>query len=193
MKISIPDIMATDLTPHLWRVSEPWALEYMQATTGQHYKLCAYLAGLFPGRPIVDAGTAEGTSAIAFASRGNPVTTCDVGDRRRWDLSGLPITFHGCGLNDPPIRKAALESPLIMIDIDHHSIEERRFCDWLSEIGWRGIVLVDDICDPGSPHPMRLWWDSIDLPKHDITKWCHWSGSGLIDYGIGLEIEVPSC
>lgn len=192
MKIRIADVMATDLSALVDRVTEDWAVDFLTKPVGEQYKLCAYLARLFPGRLIVEGGTAEGTSAIAFASAGNPVVTCDPVDRRRWDFEGLSVDYRQCGINDPQIREASRSAAIVLLDADHFAVEERRFYNWLKSIDWRGLLVIDDICNPGSRHPMRRFWESIELPKHELTTWCHHSGTGLVDFGMNVEIEDPT-
>ena len=44
---------------------------------------------------------------------------------------------------------------------------------------WNGIMIADDI---HLNKPMKKWWKLIDNKyKYDITRFGHWSGTGLIN------------
>ena len=69
-----------------------------------------------------------------------------------------------------------------MIDIDHYETIERQIIDKLNECGFSGIILLDDIHHPQLDmyEAMQKLWKGINLPKFDITKYAHSSGTGLI-------------
>ena len=72
-----------------------------------------------------------------------------------------------------------LSCPLIFLDVDpHNGVMEYDFYKYLKSIGYKGIVLWDDIFL--SP-PMREFWNKIPSDeKRDLSQWGHFSGTGLI-------------
>lgn len=193
MKISLEKVCKYDLSNVLDRVYKGWSSEAYTLEKTYPYKFYSYLADQYTNSLILDLGTSEGASAIATAAhaleRNNYVITVDIEDKRLFNLVGLPISFIKIGANDPIIKWLIPQAKLILLDIDHRGIEERKFYDTLLEIGWKGILVVDDICLPEANHPMRGFWESIKEPKYDLTKWCHWSGTGLVDLLGNVIIE----
>jgi GT2 family glycosyltransferase len=145
----------------------------------EHYRLIALLSCLFDQGTIFDVGTNKGYSAVALGYNPyNQVISYDLEDCR--ELGALDaltnIEFQiGDVLQDDRLATARL----VMLDTNHDGSFERIFLDHLMEIGFKGLLFLDDI---HLNDAMRVFWDEIDLPKADLTQLGHWSGSGLVDF-----------
>ena len=129
---------------------------------------------------LVDIGTFVGFSAHALSCGGQHVArviTYDVVDcipREQPFDARVERRIGDCvrDLHD------FIGAPLIVLDVDpHDGRQEQRIVDALRENGYRGIVLCDDI---HLNDDMRRWWSGIGLKKLDVTRYGHWSGSGII-------------
>ena len=77
-----------------------------------------------------------------------------------------------------------------MIDIDHFEIIETKIIKKLEELGFSGIILLDDIHHPQENLniAMQRLWNSIEHKKYDITRYGHVSGTGLIIMNSDIEV-----
>ena len=69
------------------------------------------------------------------------------------------------------------DTDFIMIDIDHMANTERLIMQRLRDLGYKGLVMLDDI---GLNDEMKSFWAEIPEKKIDISKYAHWSLSGLV-------------
>ena len=161
--------------------------KHLNSNSGmEHHKLLAYLSTLFNNILIADIGTRTGNSALAISHNvNNNVDSYDI----MTTVGGIDkdnLSFH-CKdiLEDPKI----LEYSLISLDVDPHDAKQESSClKYLEDNSWKGILILDDI-GPDWPH-MNNYWNSIELPKWDITKYGHASGTGLVDFSGNLELEM---
>ena len=79
---------------------------------------------------------------------------------------------------------------IVMIDIDHLEVIERQIINRLDELGFSGIILLDDIHHPVPKcrDAMQKLWNSLDYKKYDVTKYGHWSGTGIVQFGNKFNI-----
>jgi hypothetical protein len=143
--------------------------------TGEHYDLLSTLSHQYKNVKIYDIGTYKGLSAIALSSNSeNFIVSYDIGYFIKVKQPSNVEFRIGNFYND----KDMLNSPLIIFDIDpHDGIQERVFVDNLTNVGYKGTVLFDDIhLNEG----MKQFWNSITQEKHDYTQQGHWSGTGLV-------------
>lgn len=149
----------------------------------EHYKLLASLsAQCDTGATIYDIGTHVGFSALAMAYNDNvKVVSYDLTDHF-WkkdaltakDVPNVDIQFRNCLEDIDEIAK----SPLVFLDVDpHDGIQEREILSALEAAGFRGILVCDDI---HQNKEMAEWWASVDHKKYDVTRFGHWSGTGII-------------
>ena len=114
-----------------------------------------------------------------------------IGDCIENNWMGMPIWDAHHYVGEPPKtdKEIFLSSELIFMDIDPHTgMQEDKVLNFLISNNWKGILVCDDIGlgrEPGkeNAHPaMRDWWNSIDLPKYDISKnyFAAGTGSGII-------------
>lgn len=145
----------------------------------EHYRLIALLSSLFDQGTIFDVGTNKGYSAVALAYNPfNQVISYDLVDCREL---GAPealgnIEFH---IGDVCEDTRLAEAQLVMLDTYHDGSFERHFYAHLKQIGFRGLLFLDDI---HLNEAMEKFWEDIDLPKEDLSDMGHWSGSGLVDF-----------
>lgn len=161
---------------------EPHFSQFLVYDVGkEHYKLLSYIVKNYLNKDdlIIDIGTFIGLSALALSCNGNRVVSYDVKDNIPDDkltiknIDNIEYIIGDC-LDD---KELLLKSKLIMLDIDHSGIEEEKILNMLRENNYKGIVIMDDI---NIFEPMKQLWDSIKEKKYELTKYGHWSGTGII-------------
>ena len=60
--------------------------------------------------------------------------------------------------------------------------------DYLVNIGWEGLLLLDDIMFEQYPVMQKMWYD-LPYEKYDMTPVGHYSGTGLLNIGNKFELE----
>jgi hypothetical protein len=147
----------------------------------EHYKLIAYISSLFNDATIFDVGTNLGYSALALSYNStNIIVSYDIVKSRE--------LYHSEELHNIDFRigdvlqdKRLLQAQLIMLDTFHDGVFEKKFYEFLKKEKYKGLLFLDDI---HLNEPMKKFWDSISEPKEDLTDVGHWSGSGLVDFGL---------
>jgi hypothetical protein len=158
----------------------------------EHYRLIALLSSFFDKGMIFDVGTNKGYSAVALSYNPfNQVISYDLVDCREL---GAPeaLTNIEFQVGDVCQDDRLADAKLVMLDTNHDGGFERRFYGHLKQIGFKGLLFLDDI---HLNEAMQAFWADIDLPKADITDLGHWSGSGLVDFssnGKQLTIKAPA-
>ena len=174
-----------------------------------YYAILSHLSTYFNNSVIVDLGTHRGESAAALAyNKSNKVYTYDISHReeaadifKKEEFQNIKYILGNCiednwsgmamleGVLPKSDKEIFLSSELIFMDIDPHTgVQEDKVLNFLISNNWKGILVCDDIGlgrEPGkeNAHPaMRDWWNSIDLPKYDISKnyFAAGTGSGII-------------
>ena len=154
---------------------------------GEHYKLLTNICKLIDNITIIDAGTHNGHSCLALAqNKTNKVITYDIMDKSFDFFKEYNIEFRKLDINkETPENIKSAE--IILLDVDpHDGVQEKKFTDYLKEIGYEGYVLCDDIyLNDG----MKTWWNSLEVKKYDLTDIGHFSGTGLLVYSREFEIN----
>lgn len=148
----------------------------------EHYKLLAYLAKTLKCTKFVDIGTYVGLSALALSTDASKtVVTIDIrdylpgtGDSIR-TKNNIKCMISSNYLNN--LKDIIANCEFILIDIDHNGINEQNILNKLREIKYKGIVMLDDI---NLNQAMKTFFDNIPEKKIEITKYGHWSGTGLV-------------
>ncbi len=179
----------------------------------EQYRLLAYLSTLLDNETILDVGTFEGGSALALSkNKTNNVVSIDVNYQVNRDIDLDNILFlEGDILNDEEeiieidrnFRSGSLpkdygkelidKSKLILYDTVHNGIVEKQFHDYLVESNWSGICIWDDIKFRSNGNirtGMVDFWDSIKNEKEDVTKYAHWTGTGMVWYNQDKDINL---
>ncbi len=164
---------------------KPTHSKYFVDVSGrEHYRLLAYLSEiLFPysGKPYIDIGTYLGFSALALSKHpSSSVVTYDIIDcipdtgKTMKSVDRIEHRITDC-LNEVD---TLLNSDLISMDVDpHDGIQETEMFNALKDAGYKGLLVLDDIhINKG----MTKFWESIELLKYDVTKYGHYTGTGLV-------------
>ena len=145
---------------------------YVNDAGVEHYRLLKHMAkGL---DLVVDVGTYWGLSAMALSSA-KRVESFDIADHKKDLKFPTNINFN----SEPVLSKLDLlkKADMILLDTFHNGGFEKVFYDTLVEIGYEGILLLDDI---HLNKPMEEFWSSIDQRKEDITHLGHYTGTGMV-------------
>jgi len=154
----------------------------------QEYRLYSYLSTLFNNITILDIGTFNGRSAVSLShNESNKVISYnindDIKDVHHKIYTKSNIEFRIKNVLDDLDKEFLKDVKIVLIDIDHFYTIEKMMIDKLKELGYDGIILIDDIIHPSPKEfeAMQKLWNEIEDEKYDITKYGHWSGTGLIN------------
>ena len=161
----------------------------------QEYRLYSYLSTLFNDIKILDIGTYNGRSAVALShNENNKVISYNIND----DIKDLHhkiynksnIEFRIKNILDDLDKEFLKDVKIVLIDIDHFYTIEKMIIDKLKELDYDGIILLDDIIHPSQKEfeAMQKLWNEIQDEKYNITKYGHWSGTGLINLSKNIKI-----
>jgi len=159
------------------------------------YRLYSYLTTFFNNIVILDIGTYTGRSAMALSHNPtNKVISYDIGkyfEDTHKIHSKQNITFKVKNVMDDLNNDLISKTKIIMIDIDHFGKTERIILDKLKELNYSGIVLLDDIYHPKPRFNWRMkkLWNNITEEKYDMTKYGHFSGTGLVVFNSEFDFK----
>jgi len=163
--------------------------EYYDLKSGQQeYRLYSYLTTFFNNITILDIGTYTGRSAIALSyNETNKVISYNIvdqiGDNNHKIYSKKNITFKVKDVLEDLNEEFIKNVKIVMIDIDHNGFTEKIIIDRLKELNFSGLIILDDITklpDPVLNERMANLWNGIHDRKYDVTKYGHWSGTGIV-------------
>jgi hypothetical protein len=152
---------------------------YFTSRSGaEHYRLLSHISLNNNNITILDIGTLKGCSALAFGvNKTNTVYSFNLGNEL--DLNTKPDNIHF--LIDDILKEEyqdlILKSKYIMLDTFHDGVFETLFLNHLTNINYKGFLLLDDI---NLNLDMINFWSKIDLEKFDITNIGHATGTGLV-------------
>lgn len=160
----------------------------------EHYKLLAHLSAQCSSF-VVDIGTYLGFSALAFAQNPNvKVVSYDIVPDHQANLPKLPnITYKVADCTLPSEMDLIAKAPIILLDIDpHDGIQERDIFTQLEIAGFRGILVLDDIYVNNA---MKGFWDWIpeNYKKYDVTRFGHFSGTGIVVFDENTYDVIIDC
>lgn len=189
------DMEKIDLSP-FYRYIE-WnhdQLKFFSMSPGEnHCKLLAYLSSqLSSNSKVADLGTYCGGSAIALAFNPNvQVLTYDIDDYLPDDKITCKNLTNIRFIRDNCIRRISdyLDASIVFLDTaPHDGQQESEILGKLMCSRFRGLLICDDIFYSDS---MKSWWNSVQLKKYDVTRYGHYSGTGIIvfdqDY---IDVEI---
>ncbi len=142
------------------------------------YKLYSYIAEKINNSIILDIGSYLGNSAIALSkNRSNTVISYDIEDTGVKNIEKENIIWKIMNFMEDNIDYSNVK--IILIDIEpHNGIEELKMIEFLKDIGWKGILLLDDI---HLNKDMDNFWRSLEFKnKLDVTSVGHYTGTGMI-------------
>jgi hypothetical protein len=145
-----------------------------------YYKLLMYISNMFSNIKIMDAGTFEGGSCLAFAqNKKNTVWTYDIIERNLPFLNDYKnvksFTKNAFSETDDVLHSF----DIIMVDTTHNGIEETEFINRLQDIDWSGYVICDDITSQWHPG-MVHFWNRVQQNKFDVSEIGGPNGTGII-------------
>jgi predicted O-methyltransferase YrrM len=156
---------------------------FFEKSGKEHYRLLAYISSLYNNTNIIDIGTYKGFSALALSkNKNNKIHSYDISSEI--EIEYLKNHTDLCNNIEFKIEnilseeKLILSSPFIMLDTAHDGVFENIFINFLIEINWNGLLLLDDIHEYPALTEM---WNKVQFEKYDLTNKGHWSGTGLIN------------
>lgn len=182
IRLNKETINSIDLQPlHKFLVGSVARQYFLEQAGVEHYKLLGYLSTLFSGVQLVDVGTYQAASAVALAHNpDNKVLSYDIDQSTVWFQAQLPNIEYRLTNILFGQDTVLINTPLIFLDTAHTGEFEKLFYDKLCSVGYKGILVADDI---HLNDPMKAWWASIQQPKYDVTKYGHHSGTGVVLFG----------
>jgi predicted O-methyltransferase YrrM len=175
--------------------------KFLAVQSGEHYKLLAAIASKFVRGRFYDVGTYLGHSALALAHRsgelGNRVVTYDIEDCFAKPEASAIKSHPGIELRIKDalldVAEIAANADVVLLDVTpHDGKQERVFIAELVRLGFKGVLLLDDIhLNP----EMTALWQWVPAPrKVDLTDVGHWSGTGVaaFDPEGTLDLELVS-
>lgn len=153
---------------------------YSKKSGEEHYRLLSYISLKNDNIIILDVGTFLGCSALAFSvNKNNKIYTFDIKNNFNLKERQRNVIYIIDDVTKSDYKEVVSSSKIILLDTFHDGIFERKFVDYLEEIGWVGFLLLDDIhLNP----QMKSFWDSIKQEKNDITRIGHVTGTGLVEF-----------
>jgi hypothetical protein len=172
--------------------------DYYELPSGQQeYRLYSYLTTFFNNCKILDIGTLDGRSAIAFShNQFNKVISYDIVDHIKDPDHKIytknNVEFRLNDVMDDLTSEFIQDVKIIMIDIDHLETIEEKILKKLQELNYSGIILLDDIHHPDlvMRNAMERLWSRIPYEKFDITDFAHWSGTGLVLMNTDVQVDI---
>ena len=179
----------------------------------EQYRLLSYLSTLLDGETILDVGSFQGGSAIALShNKNNNVISVDINyqiDKKIKLPNVMFLEGNILNLKEELIKykdgfrdyssgfeygeEIIHKSKLILYDTVHNGIVERQFHDYLIKSNWSGVCIWDDTKYKSNGNirkGMSVFWDSIKNEKEDVTKYAHWTGTGIVWYNQDKDINL---
>lgn len=170
---------------------------FMENAGKEHYKLLAYLSKYYHDDDLIDLGTYRGLSALSMAyNPNNRVHTFDIGkftvnnsdEEKPEDCNNANFIIDNILENPNKYNGLLKNAKLICLDVDpHDGIKEPQFMDIIVKSGFKGIIVCDDI---NLNKHMHNWWNNVSLPKYDVSKYGHWSGTGIISTDPNINVML---
>ena len=144
----------------------------------EHYRLLTHISNKFDDSIFIDIGTLKGSSALAL-SKNKTNTVYSFNLREELQLKQKPenVKFIVDHVMNPEYTEILLKSKLILLDTFHDGTFENTFYDYLKNINYQGVLLLDDI---KLNNAMITFWNSIDKQKFDISSIGHITGTGIV-------------
>jgi len=163
----------------------------------QEYHLYSYLSTLFNNTTILDIGTHTGRSAVALShNESNKVISYNIIDDIQNPTHKIytksNIEFRVKDVLEDLTKDFLSNVRLIILDIDHFETMETKIIQKLDELQFSGILILDDI---HHPHPimrdcMQRLWNKLPYRKMDITKYAHFSGTGIVFMNTDIQLTL---
>lgn len=151
---------------------------FTSPSSTEHYRLLSHLSNNISNSILIDVGTLKGSSALALSvNQTNTVYSFNLSNELELDLLPNNINFIIDDIINEKYKPIILESKIILLDTFHDGTFEKTFYDYLKEIDYKGILLLDDI---KLNNEMVQFWNSITEDKSDISYIGHITGTGIV-------------
>jgi len=162
----------------------------------EHFRLLAYLSTQFHNTNIINIRTNGGYEALALShNETNTVFSFGPTDQlANTTIEDRPnIHFITEDILDTQFqlkwRQTILSSAFIFVDIEpHNGTVEHDLYLYLSDIGYRGFVIYDDIWYFKSMRN-QLWYKIPESQRFDLTEVGHWSGTGIVNFNENIQFD----
>lgn len=154
--------------------------KYLLSPT-EHYRILVYLSSLVNNVHILDVGTHNGASALALAqNKSNHIWSYDIEAQNIPFKREVPnISFMTRDMFEID-RQVITMASFILLDVSPHNGEmESRFLQMLIDAKYQGLLVCDDI---SLNEEMSKFWESIPKYKLDVSKYGHFSGTGIVNF-----------
>lgn len=151
---------------------------YKRFSSFEHYRLLKYLSKNLDNETFLDIGTLKGCSSLALSyNKSNNVISFNV--TNQLDLNYYPenIEYLIDNVLNEKYVDLIIQSKIILLDTNHDGIFEQQLFNRLEEVGFKGILILDDIY---LNKQMKSFWQNIKKDKLDITHIGHVSGTGVV-------------
>jgi hypothetical protein len=162
----------------------------------EHFRFLAYLSSLYSNSTIVNIHTNGGYEALALSyGESNTVYSFDIHDRitnpklrERTNIQWITENIL-----DPVVRETwrsvLLNAAFIFVDIEPHDGHvEYNLYEYLTEIGYRGFVVFDDIWYFKTMRN-NFWYKIPETQRYDATEIAHWSGCGIVSFNEDIRFD----
>lgn len=167
-----------DMTLSNYINSDEYRKYFNDFSSKEHYRLLTYLSKVFNDCNILDVGTFYGASALALSfNESNKVYSFNLHNELKLNKIPQNIEFITDNIISGKYDSMILSSKLILLDTFHDGVFEQLFLDYLINLKYNGILILDDIY---LNKYMEIFWEKISLDKIDITHLGHSTGTGVV-------------
>ena len=167
---------------------------------GEHYRLLAGICLVEKPNIAIDIGTHTGMSSRVFLDYSTAkILTFDLINWQEFDSYLNNDDFDSNrisqSLDDLSVldnfekhKNTFKDSDLIFLDGPKNVKFEEKLLKFLFQLDFpskKRYLVVDDIRYP----EMFNFWRKINSPKIDLSSFGHWSGTGIVDISLGVDIK----
>ncbi len=167
---------------------------------GEHYRLLAGICLLEKPNIAIDIGTYTGMSSRVLLDYSTAeILTFDLINWQEFDSylknddfdsNRISQSLDDLSLvgNFQKYENKFKDSDLIFLDGPKNVIFEEKILELLFQLEFsrkKRYLIVDDIRYP----EMFNIWRKINSPKIDLSSFAHWSGTGVVDISLGIDLK----
>lgn len=151
---------------------------YVDKSSKEHYRLLTHISNSFNGETFVDVGTLKGSSALALSTNNsNKVFSFNLTNQLELNTIPQNVEFIIDNVINGQYDTTLLSSKFILLDTFHDGGFELEFLNYLKNINYSGVLILDDI---HLNNEMKSFWENINEDKLDISTIGHSSGTGVV-------------
>jgi hypothetical protein len=182
--------------PFLEGIPEEMVNSFFADCGKEHFRILSYLSSLYNNSTIVNIHTNGGYEALALSyNETNTVFSFDVSDHiTNHKIRNRPnIRFLDENILDPTTRNnwrnVIMGASFIFVDIEpHEGNAEYELYQYLTDIGYRGFVVFDDIWYFKTMRN-NFWYKIPEHKRYDLTEVGHWSGCGVVSFNEEIRFD----